>query len=88
VSDNRVLRRIFEPKGRKLWGARENCIMRNFMACMMLWYTRCYLGNQIKVVRWAGHMACMGEMRNAYRILVGTPEGKRPLRSPRCRWED
>jgi len=30
----------------------------------------------------------MGEMRNAYRILVGKPERKRPLRRPRCRWED
>jgi hypothetical protein len=30
----------------------------------------------------------MGEMRNAYTILVGKPEGKRPLGRPRCRWED
>jgi len=30
----------------------------------------------------------MGEMRNAYIILVGKPEGKKPLRRPRCRWED
>jgi hypothetical protein len=38
--------------------------------------------------RWAGHVALLGEKRNAYRILVGTPEGKRPLGSPRLRWED
>jgi hypothetical protein len=31
-------------------------------------------------MRWAGHVACMGGMRNAYKILVGKPEGKRPLR--------
>jgi hypothetical protein len=37
-------------------------------------------------MRWAGHVARMGEMRNAYRILVGKPEGKRPLERPRCRW--
>jgi len=35
-----------------------------------------------------GHVACMGEMRNAYRILVAKPEGKRPLERPRSRWED
>jgi hypothetical protein len=35
---------------------------------------------------WAGHVARMGETRNAYRILVGKPEGKRPLGGPRCRW--
>jgi hypothetical protein len=35
---------------------------------------------------WAGHVARMGEKRNAYRILVGKPEGKRPLGGPRRRW--
>jgi hypothetical protein len=39
-------------------------------------------------VRWAGHVARIGEKRNAYRILVGNPEGKRPLGRPRRRWED
>jgi hypothetical protein len=39
-------------------------------------------------MRWAEHVACMGDMRKAYKILVGKPEGKRPLRSPRRRWED
>jgi hypothetical protein len=37
-------------------------------------------------MRWAGHVARMGEKRNAYRILVGKPEGKRPLGKPRRRW--
>jgi hypothetical protein len=36
-------------------------------------------------MRRAGHEACMGEKRNVYRILVGKPEGKRPLRRPRHR---
>ncbi|KAJ4429432.1 hypothetical protein ANN_21601 [Periplaneta americana] len=40
------------------------------------------------VLRWAGHVALMGESRNAFRVLVGRPEGKRPLGRPRCRWED
>jgi hypothetical protein len=39
-------------------------------------------------MRWAGHAARMGERRNAYRILVGKPEGKRPLGRPRRRWVD
>jgi hypothetical protein len=39
-------------------------------------------------MRWAGHVAQMGEKRIAYRILVGKPEGKRPLGRPRCRWVD
>jgi hypothetical protein len=39
-------------------------------------------------MRWAGHSARMGEKRNTYRILVGKPEGKRPLGRPRCRWVD
>jgi hypothetical protein len=37
---------------------------------------------------WLGHVACMGEMRNAYSTLVTKPEGRRPLRRPRHRWED
>jgi hypothetical protein len=37
-------------------------------------------------MRWAGHVARIGEKRNAYRILVGKPDGKRPLGRPRCRW--
>jgi len=36
--------------------------------------------------RWAGHVARMGEERGACRVLVGKPEGRRPLGRPRCRW--
>jgi hypothetical protein len=39
-------------------------------------------------MRWAGHVARMGETRNVYRILLGKPEGKRPLGRPRCRLVD
>jgi hypothetical protein len=39
-------------------------------------------------MRWAGHVARIGEDRGVYRILVGKPAGKRPLGKPRCRWED
>ena len=40
------------------------------------------------VERWAGHVARMGEGRGVHRVLVGKPEGKRPLGRPRRRWED
>ena len=51
------------------------------------------LPNIVRVVksrrmRWAGHVARMGEDKVVYRALVGKPEGKRPLGRPRCRWED
>jgi hypothetical protein len=39
-------------------------------------------------MEWAEHVARMGEMRNAYRILVGNPDGKRQLRRPRRGWVD
>ena len=39
-------------------------------------------------MRWAGHVARMGEGRGVYRVLVGKHEGKRPLGRPRRRWED
>jgi len=39
-------------------------------------------------MRWAGHVARMGVRRGKYRILVGKPEGKRPVGRPRLRWED
>jgi hypothetical protein len=41
-----------------------------------------------KRMRWAGHVARMGETRNAYRILVGKPEGNKPLGRSRYRWVD
>jgi hypothetical protein len=39
-------------------------------------------------MRWASHVAQIGEKRNVYRLLVGMPEGKRPLGRPICRWID
>jgi hypothetical protein len=39
-------------------------------------------------MRWVGHVACMGEERKVYKVLVGKPKGKRPLGRPRRRWED
>jgi hypothetical protein len=39
-------------------------------------------------IRWAGHVARMREERKVYKVLMGKPEGRRPLRRPRRRWED
>ena len=39
-------------------------------------------------MRWAGHVAHMGKERGVYRVLLGKPEGKRPMGRPRCRWVD
>jgi hypothetical protein len=44
--------------------------------------------NLFKMMKCAGHVAHMGEVRNEYKLLVGKPEGKRPLRRPRHRWKD
>jgi hypothetical protein len=44
--------------------------------------------NKSRRMRWAGHVARMGEERNVYKVLVGKPEGKRPLERPRHRRED
>ena len=41
-----------------------------------------------RIMRWAGHVARMGEKRGVYRVLVGKPEGKRPLGRPKHRWVD
>jgi len=43
---------------------------------------------KLRRMRWAGHMARMGEERVVYRVLVGKSEGRRPLGRPRCRWVD
>jgi hypothetical protein len=72
-------------KGRKT-DRGENCIMMNFITCIL--YLRFVTGIKSRRMRWAGHVARMGEGRGAYRILVERPYGKRPLRRPRLRGED
>jgi hypothetical protein len=53
-------------------------------------YSSPYIIRQIKSrrIRWAGHVARVGEDSNVHRVLMGKPEGKRPLERPRHRWED
>ena len=70
-----VLRRIFGPKRDEVTGEWRK------------------LPNIVRVIksrriRWAGHVALMEEGRGVYGVLVGKPEGKRPLGRPRRRWED
>jgi hypothetical protein len=81
-----VLRRIFGPKRDEVtgeWRKMHNEELRDL-------YTSPSIIRIIKPRRmtWAGHVARMGEKRNAYRLIVRKREGKRPLGRPRCRWVD
>jgi hypothetical protein len=88
VFENRVLRRIFGPKRDEEtggWRKLHNVELRDLYSSPSI----------IRIIksermRWAGHVARMGEKRNAYRLLVGKPGGKRPLgrRRRRRRWVD
>jgi len=86
VFENRVLRRVFGPKRDEVtgeWRKLLNEELRDFYS----------LPNIVRVVKsrrmkWIGHVARMGEERSVHRVLVGKPEGKRPLGRPRHRWED
>jgi hypothetical protein len=75
-------------RGRKWWEAVENCIMRSFITCM-LHEILLYIIMMVKSrMIWVGHVVHMVLIMNAYKILVRKPEGKRPFRRHRCRWED
>jgi hypothetical protein len=85
VFENRVLR-IFEYKREKMVEGRailHNEELRNHYASPSI--TWVIMSRRMRCV---GHVAPVGEMRNAYYILVGKPAGKRQLGRPRCRWED
>jgi len=86
VFENRVLRRIFWPKRDEVtlvWGKLHNVELNdlysppNFVQVM-----------KSRRMRWTGHTSSVGEGRGMYRVLVGKPEGKRPMGRPRHRWED
>ena len=85
VFESRVLRRIFgstdEVTGewRKLHNEELNVLYSSPNIVRVIKSRR---------MRWAGLVACMGEGRGVYRVLVGKPEGKRPRGRPRRRWED
>jgi hypothetical protein len=85
VFENRVLRRIFGPKREEdgSWRKLHNDELHSTYSSP----------NIVRVIksrrmRWAGHVAHLGEGRSVYRVLVGRPEGKKPLERPRHRWEN
>jgi hypothetical protein len=86
VFENRVLRKIFGPKRDEVpgeWRKFHDEELRDL-------YSSPSIIRIIKsrMMRWAGHLARMGEKRNVYRLLVGKPEGKRPQGRSRCRSVD
>jgi hypothetical protein len=86
VFENRVQRGIFGPRRDDVmgeWRKLHSGELRNL-------YLSAAIIRRIKSrrVRWAGHVARMVEGRKVYRVLVGKPEGKRPLERPRRRWEN
>jgi len=86
VFENRVLRSVFGSKRDEVtgeWRKLHNEELRDFYSLPnIVWVVKS------SRMRWAGHVARMGEGRDVHRVLVGKPEGKRPLGRPRHRWED
>ena len=86
VFENMVLRRIFGPRRDEVtweWRRLHNEELNDLYSSPII----------VRVIksrrtRWAGHVARMGEGRGVYRVLVGEPEGRRPLGQPRRRWVD
>jgi len=86
VFENRVLRRIFGPKRDEVtgeWRKLRNEELNDLYSSPSI--VRVIKSRRMK---WAGHVARMGERRGVYRVLVGKPDGKRPLGRPRRRREN
>jgi hypothetical protein len=86
VFENWVLKRIFGPQ-------RDEVTEQWRRVCNKELHTLYFSTNIIRVtksrrLRWAGRVAHMRARRGAYRVLLGIPEGRRPLERPRPRWED
>ena len=86
VFENRVLRRIFGPKRNKV--TREWRRLHNKKFYFLYSSPNIIRVTKSRRLRWAEHVARMGEGRGAYRVLVEKPQGRRPLRRRRRRWED
>jgi hypothetical protein len=86
VFENRALRRKLGPRRDKVSGSlRElhNEELHNLHSSLNL-----VKMIKSRMMRWTGHVAQLNEKKNAYRLLVGKPERKTPLRRPRRRWVD
>jgi hypothetical protein len=85
VFENRVLRRIFGPKREEdgSWRKLNNDELHSLYSSLNIVRV-----NKTRRMRWAGHVARMRAGRGVYMVLVWRPEGKRPLRRPKRRWED
>jgi hypothetical protein len=86
VFENRVLRRILVPKRGGMtggWRKLHKEELHNFYFSPRI--IRIIKSRRMK---WAGHVARMGQKRDVYRLLIGKPEGKRPLGRPKRRWID
>jgi len=85
---------VFENRVMSIFGPKRDEVIREWRKLhnedLIHLYSSLSIVRVIKSSRmsWAGHVACMGERRGVYRVLVGKPEGKRPLGRPRLRWED
>ena len=82
--ENRVLRRIFGPMWDKV--TREWRRLHNEELNYLYAWPHIVRVIKSRIMRWARHVARIGEGRGVYRVLVGKPEGKRPLGGPRRRW--
>ena len=86
VFENRVLRRIIGPRRDEVtveWRKLQNEELNDQYSSPNIVRVM-----KSRIMRWAGHVARMGERRGVYRVLIGKPEGKSPLVRPRCRWLD
>jgi hypothetical protein len=86
VFENWVLRGILGPKRNQVTGEwrklHHEKVNDLYSTPTIVWVIK------LRRMRWAGHVAWMGEERGVYRVLMGKPEGKSPLGRPRRRWED
>jgi hypothetical protein len=86
VFENRVLRKIFGPKREEVrgeWRKLHNEELHDLYSSPIIFRMK-----KSRSMRWTEHVARMGESRVVYGVLVGKPEGRRPLGRPRHRWKD
>ena len=84
--ENRVLRRIFGRKRDEVTGERRK--LHNEELNDIYFSPNIIRVIKLRKMRWAGHVAHVGDSRSVYRVLVEKPERKRPLGRPRRRWDD